>query len=356
MRTKSLAFVIALSFALPQSPAFAQTAKPADKTAKPDGKPAKPGDKKPAAAATPPEPTPPPPPPGPPPLGEALSGESKADYESGKVLFGDGDHANALVKFKSAYDKSKEPRLLWNMAACEKNLRHYSKALKLVRQYLAEGGDKLTEQDRKEGDELIKVMEPLTAKLRVNVNETGAEISLDEERVGTSPLEPTVVDIGTRRIRVQKAEFEEFVRDVPVGGAAEVAVDVNLVKIVHEGRLTVSAPQGSTIYVDGKVVGSGTWNGVLPSGGHTLRVTQEKMRPFQTEVYIQDKETRSVPVSLDPEPSKGMPAWAWVAGGVVAAGALGVGGYFLFRGEDKYEGPSGNLSPGIVQASRPLRF
>jgi hypothetical protein len=359
VRTNTLAIILALAVSTP-AVAFAQATPktPTDVTAKPAAKP-KPGDKAQKPAAPAPADvaaTPPPPAPAPPPLSDTLTGEAKADYESGKVLFGDGDNANALVKFKSAYDKSKDPRLLWNMAACEKNLRHYSKTLTLVRQYLSEGGDKLSPDDRHEGEELIKVIEPLTAKLRLNVNEPGAEISIDDEVVGSSPLEPTVVDIGTRRVRVHKPEFEDYSREIAVGGAAEMAVDVALVKIVHEGRITVRSLDRSTIAVDGKVVGSGTWTGTLPSGGHALRVTAEGMRPFQSEVYLQDKEARNVDVTLEREPSKGLPSWAWIAGGVVVAGGLGVAGYFILKPEDKYEGPPGSLQPGIVQANHPLRF
>lgn len=357
MRTQLVALFLAASTF--SASAFAQTAAPAKPaaSAKPStGAPARPGASATPPPATPAEPAPPPAPPGPPPLADALTGDAKADYESGKLLFGDGDFAGALVKFTSAYEKSKEPRLLWNMAACEKNLRRYSRSLKLVRTYLAEGGAVLTDDDRREANELIKVMEPLTAKLRINVDEPGAEVSIDDEPVGTSPVEPVVVDIGARKIRVTKPEFEPVIKEVPVGGAAEVVVDAKLAKIVHEGRLTVRAPANAAIAIDDRVVGSGTWSGTLPSGGHTLRVTAPKMRPHQTEVVIQDKQTRDLAVSLEPEPSKGgVPAWMWIAGGVVVAGGLGTAGFFIFRPEDKYEGPPGNLQPGIVQASVPVR-
>lgn len=331
--------------------AFAQT--------KPATAPAKPAPKKPAAAAPAPAPEPPPPPappPGPPALAETLTGAAKADYESGKLLYGDGDYAGSLVKFSSAYDQSKDPRLLWNMAACEKNLRRYSKALKLVRQYVKDGDQVLGEEDKKEAAELIKVMEPFTAKLQVNVDEPGAEVTLDDEVLGTSPVEPVIVDIGTRKLRVRKAEFEEVAKEVPVGGAAQVALDVKLVKILHEGRLNVKASNDATIAIDDKVVGTGSWAGVLPSGGHTLKVTAPKMRVYQAEVLIQDKQSREVAVTLEPEPSKGLPAWAWITGGVVLTGGLAVGGYFVFKQDPKYEGPNGNLSPGIVQANAPIRF
>lgn len=290
------------------------------------------------------------------PLAQTLSGEAKAQYESGKLLFRDGDYAGALVKFSSAHESSKDARLLWNMAACEKSLRRYSRALKLVRQYLAEGGTLLSAQDRAEANELVEVMEPLTAKLRVTVDEPDSEISIDDEAVGTSPIEPVVVDIGSRKVRVRKSGFEEVTKVMPVGGAAEVTLDVKMVRTVHEGRLVVRAPEDATIAIDGEVVGAGTWSGTLPSGGHTLRVTAPSKQPYQSEVLIQDRATREIGVTLDREPGKGLPAWAWVAGGVVVAGGLGTAGYLLFRTESTYQGPAGNLQPGVVQASRPITF
>jgi hypothetical protein len=190
----------------------------------------------------------------------------------------------------------------------------------------------------------------------VVVDQPGAEVFVDDELVGTSPVDPVVVDIGARKVRVRKSEFEEFTKEVPVGGAAEVAVDVKLPKIIHEGRLTVRTSTEAAIAIDDKVVGSGTWSGVLPSGGHTLRVTAPKMRPYQTEVFVQDKQSRDLAVTLEPEPSKGVPSWMWIAGGAVLAGGLGTAGFIIFRPEDKYEGPAGNLQPGVVQASRPLFY
>src|SRR5437016_6190653 len=77
-------------------------------------------------------PPPPTPPAGPPSLSETLSGDAKSAYDAAKVLFGDGDFASAALKFRSAHDLSNDPRLLWNIAACEKNLRHYAKVVSLV--------------------------------------------------------------------------------------------------------------------------------------------------------------------------------------------------------------------------------
>src|SRR5579862_8187589 len=72
---------------------------------------------------------------GPATLSDSLSGQAKDDYESGRILFENGDNAGALVKFQHAFDLSSDSRLLWDMGACEKNLRHYVHVLRLVERY-----------------------------------------------------------------------------------------------------------------------------------------------------------------------------------------------------------------------------
>lgn len=60
-------------------------------------------------------------------LADTLTGDAKAEYEAGKLLYQDGDFKNALAKFQKAQELSKDARLSWNIAACEKNLRHYTR-------------------------------------------------------------------------------------------------------------------------------------------------------------------------------------------------------------------------------------
>jgi hypothetical protein len=354
MKTSSL-----LSFALVgsvvASSAFAQKAAP----------PAKGGaagtaaavSASPAASAAP-SATTPPAPPAPPSLSETLTGTAKADYEAGKLLFGVSDFAAALIKFNAAHDASNDPRLLWNIATCEGKLHHYAKAVGMLRSYLKDGGALLSDQDRNDAAQTISAMEPLTSTMRITVNEAGADVFLDEQPIGKAPIDPVLVDIGVHKVRVHKDEFSEPTEDVTVnGGASQVLVDLKLHPIVHEGHVTITAGPKDSISIDGQVMAVGSWSGVLHSGGHTLRVTAPSMLPYQTEVLVQDDQSREIHVTLNPEPSKGLlPAWAWVAGGVVVAGGLGTGAYFLFKPTSKYDGPAGTLGPGLVQANAPVRF
>lgn len=289
------------------------------------------------------------------PLSEALTGDAKIEYESAKLLYTNGDFASALIKFSAAHERSKDPRLLWNMAACEKSLRHYARALGLVRTYVADTTGAVSDEDRRDATELIKLLEQLTTKLRVNVSETGAEVLVDEAVVGTSPVEPLVIDLGTRKVRARKAGFADAAKEVTTTGGPELVVDLAMTKALHEGRVVVHAGPRDAIAIDGRVVGTGSFSANVPSGGHTLRVSAPNMRPYQSEILVSDGQPREISVTLEPE-SKGVPTWLWIAGGAVVASGLAVGGYFLFRQDATYEGPEGNLSPGIVQASAPIRF
>jgi len=237
----------------------------------------------------------------PPPLAQTLTGTAKSDYEAGKLLFTDGDFVGANIKFRAAYDLSHDARLLWNMAACEKNLRHYAVAARLVHEYVDTGGDLLGDQDRADAAQLLAALQSFVVKLTVTVNEPGAEIDVDDARAGVSPLDkPLILDLGERKIVVKKPGFKEATKSITLGANPEEKIDVTLVPEVHEGTLVVTTAPGARVLLDGAAVGTGGFRGKLKSGGHTLRVEATGMQPMQQEVVVEDGETRTVDVPLAP--------------------------------------------------------
>lgn len=265
---------------------------------------------------------------GPKPLADTLTGDARADYESGKQLYGVQDFVTAKVKFQSAYDKSKDPRLLWNMAACERQMKHYAKARALVRRYLDEGGTLLTAQDRQDAESFLQATESLVVPVKIEVDPAGASIWIDDEPVGTSPLPgPMPLDIGTRKLRVKKDGFKEHTSSPAIGSEKDQTLTVKLEPEAHEGALAVHAPKDATISIDGTEVGTGNWSGKLKSGGHTLRVTARGKRTYQSELTLLEGENRSVDVVLEaapePPPPEGPEEWRpWVTFG--ARGTIGV--------------------------------
>ncbi len=324
--------------------------------------PAPPAAKAPAAsapAAAPPAPAAAPSPAKP--LSESLTGMAKAEYEAGRILYEEGDFAGALVKFRASYEHAKDPRLLWNMAACERGLRRYARVYALVQRYQTEAAGTLSSADQQEAESVLGAMKPFVGWLKISVDQADAAVEVDGERVATTPLSgPVLVDIGTRQLKISKPGFVPALRTIEVSGGGALAGDVAREKDVHEGRLVIFAGPGDAIEIDGRVVGVGQFDGTLPSGSHRIRVTARGMRPYQSEVVVSDNQRANLRVALEPAAVTAAPGadrsnttWLWIAGGVVAAAGLGVGAYFLFRGEDEESAPvtPGTLDPGSVTLS-----
>ncbi len=235
------------------------------------------------------------------PLAQSLSADARRDYDAGKMLFDDGDFATALLKYQAAYDATHDARLLWDVAVCEKSLRHYATTLATLARYQAEGGDLLSTGDRRDAQELSRAIAPFTSAQTINVSEEGAEVWIDGLLVGRSPLPASVVlDLGTRHVHIVKDGFRPWSRDMPVGGSAPTAVAALLEKQI--GHLDLTLPAEATVAIDGHDAGHGPTVAVdLPAGPHALRVSAPNLRPIVTDVVVEDGRSRSLDLKLEPE-------------------------------------------------------
>jgi hypothetical protein len=353
---------------------------------------------------------------------DALHGDALASFDRGSALFTDGDLAGARAEFDRAHTLGGDPRVLYNVAVCDKALHRYARALRELRLSLAEGGATLPRAYVQTVQDTIAVLGPLVTALTLNVDEDGAAIYVDDEPVGVSPLaEPLPVEVGEHVIEVRKPEFHAartriqsagspttlslqlepllergeltvrttalpagvaavavidgavvgptpwsglvpaglhtitvrapgFVgdavgRDVPFRGHAEVAIDLRPQR--HEGRLRATS-EDADIYLDGRLVGRGQYDAVVPAGEHTLRLTRAGAVENATDVIVHEGETRSVSIQLAHRSE--LPVWAWIAGGVVVAGGA-TAAVLLLTEKTRFDGKSpGTLSPGVVPA------
>lgn len=283
-------------------------------------------------------------------LSAQLGEPARVEYNAARILYQDGDYAGALVKFQRAYELSHDPRLLWNMAACEKNLRRYARMLRLIERYEKEAGSRLTEQDRQEARQLVDTVRLLVSTVRISVNEPGASVFVDGELVGKTPLpDPVLVDLGTHRVRVTKPGYEEATLVQEISGASEIALSFALERQRHQARLIVVARGADSISLDGVVVGRDRFENRVESGRHVVRVTAGSNKPYVTEINLRDGEVRRLDISEQKASSGGLTA-LWIGSGIAAAAGLGLGAYFLFRPSETTAPPTiGTIPPGTVQ-------
>ena len=277
-------------------------------------------------------------------LSDALKGPAKDAYESGRLLAANHDFEGALTKFEQAYSLSNDPRLLYNMAICNKELRHYARMQSLLQKYSREEAN-LSPENRTAVDQALAAIKPLVANVQVTVNEAGAAVSVDGEAVGTTPLrDPLALDLGKHTLTVKKAGFETSEQTIATPGGGATSVAVTLAAQKHVAQLVVTAEEGATVFVDDKAAAQGRFEGPLEPGSHHVRVTEPGKVPYASDVDLRDGETRTVEVSLESNEHHAPLIWPWIVGGVVVAAGAAVGGYFLFKPSDTTgPAPSGKL-------------
>jgi hypothetical protein len=266
-----------------------------------------------------------------PPLDQSLQGPARDAYAYAKVLFENGDFQGALTKYGQAYEQSKDPRLLYNMALCERNLRAYARTQAFLQRYKSESGSALSPEQRASVDAALSAIQNLVGKVTLGISEAGATVTVDGESVGATPLPaPLVLDLGKHAVSVRKAGFEPAEQSFEVAGGGETTVVIKLVAQAHVAHLTVAAEDAATVVIDGKTAARGRFDGPLAPGTHDVSVTDPGKTPYAAQVDLRDGETRSIEVTLQDEKHANT-VWPWVVGGAAVAAGAAVGGYFLFK-------------------------
>ncbi|MBI2391581.1 MAG: hypothetical protein HYV09_18480 [Deltaproteobacteria bacterium] len=160
---------------------------------------------------------------------EAQKAEARARYERGLKLYEQGAFDAALVEMRRAYELSPSYKILYNLGLIHRQLNDHAAALEAFREYLAEGGKKLDPKRRAEVEKAVKELEPLVATVTIEVDVVGAEITIDDAVVGTSPLaHPVLVNAGKRKIAAKLAGKPAATRVLTMAGSDTVTVKLEL--------------------------------------------------------------------------------------------------------------------------------
>ncbi len=276
-------------------------------------------------------------------LSESLSGGAREAYEAATVLLNNKDCAHAIVKYRQAYDLSKDPRLLFDMAVCDRDLRSYAQMQGLLVRYEKEASAEMSAEQKAEVDAALGAIHDLVGTVDLTVSEAGADVTVDTENVGTTPLAaPIVVDLGKHTLAVKKDGFEPVGRTIEIPGGNETRLSITLVRQAHAAILRIAADPEATIVIDRKELGRGLFDGTLLPGPHEVQVTEPGKKGYEARIVLGDGEVRTFQVTLEGERHPVL--WPWLAGGAAVLVGAGIGGYFLLQPhETRGAGPQGQL-------------
>jgi hypothetical protein len=267
-------------------------------------------------------------------LRASLDPVSLADFESAMMLWDDGDFRGAKLKFQLVYDKTKDPRLLWNLAVCDKALRRYAKALPLVHAYLEQSGNLIGDAERQEAEALARAIENFVGPVKVESDQVGATVYIDDEEVGKTPLSaPLLLDMGDRKLTLRKRGFKEHTEWIRVlGPEPQDRILVRMDRDIPAATLEVRAGNGQWIWVDDSQVGRDRWEGLVSPGIHRVRVTGAGYKAQVVEVDLTNGGHTSVWVVARPlDPSEKGYLWPLVGALVTATAIVGVVAYYGLR-------------------------
>jgi len=154
--------------------------------------------------------------------------EAEVHFRRGVELYKQGDSAGAIVEFHRAYELSPNYRVLYNVGQTYYQLQRYADAMKALRSFLSGGGSAIPAAKRAQVEADIRMLEAHVADVEVRVNADGAQIAVDDEAVGVSPLhDPVLVSIGRRKVSAVKgAQRVERFLDVATGDHASVVLEL----------------------------------------------------------------------------------------------------------------------------------
>jgi hypothetical protein len=233
----------------------------------------------------------------------------------------------ALDDYKQAYDLTKDPALLYNMARALEVLEDYPSALARYEDFARLASPELKSRVPKL-DELIAALRTRVSKLSVTCNVPGARVIVREKTVGQTLAhgEALVVALAAGRgvLEVDADGYNPFQRNVALPGGGAVSVEVTLVPKAVAGLLVVgSEPGGGTVFVDGHELGTAPVEASVGAGTHQVAVRLPGFVDATTSVVVSVGERRVVTVTL----GQGTPItkkwWFWTGiGAVVATGAI----------------------------------
>jgi hypothetical protein len=244
------------------------------------------------------------------PVRDQLPLEARGHWDAALALAAKKNWDGARTSFKAAYDLSKNPRVLFNVAIAEKELEHYPAAIEALRRELAEGKGQLSKDEGKDVESFIAGLEKFVAQLTIEVSERDADVFIDDEKIDASKLPgPVTVKIGTRRVRAVKPRFAEAAESVTLAGGGAGKVTLKLSELVRTARVNVSVvgPANAIVKIDGREVGPAPYAGQVPVTADPHQFTAEApgyVAATQS-ALVKDGEALNLTLQLAPEQEKG---------------------------------------------------
>ena len=131
----------------------------------------------------------------------------------------------------------------------------------------------------------------------------GAEVYVDDERIGTTPIKSYKLASGTHNVRISKQMFKSYKATVLIED--NTPLNYNPTLEPNFANVTITTDSGALIYIDEIYKGIGTWSGQLEAGSHVIEARKNGHRTTLREVVIIPEDGSQSYTLPDPKPIYG---------------------------------------------------
>jgi tetratricopeptide (TPR) repeat protein len=125
--------------------------------------------------------------------------EAAKHFQIGVTLYSDADYRAALVEFQRAYVLAPNVAVLYNVGEAQYQLQDYASALTTFERYMAM--TPANDNRRSEVEQTLTILRSRVGHLSVVTDPPGAEVSIDDQPIGKTPIEqPIAVSVGRRKV------------------------------------------------------------------------------------------------------------------------------------------------------------
>ena len=146
--------------------------------------------------------------------------EAARRFEHAIKLYEEGDYTLALAEFERVYELVPDYRVLYNISQVSIQLGRYARAFRTLKDYLSRGAAELAPDRAAAVHADLAQLAGKIARLNVQVDQAGAQVSVDGVAVGRSPFtEPLVVDVGEHQVQVELPGYVAQTQTFTLAGA-----------------------------------------------------------------------------------------------------------------------------------------
>jgi tetratricopeptide (TPR) repeat protein len=275
---------------------------------------------------------------------------ARLHFKLGVDFYREKNYRAALIEFQRAYAASPHYKLLYNLGQASLECQEDSSAIEYFSKYLKEGANEIADERRSEVEQNLTRLRSRLATVTVTTTQVGAEIYMDETRIGVAPLkEPVKVTAGRRKFVAVKHGYPDAERviDVASGDALKVELEfkerpqIDFAKL----RLAVNAPKQD------EAISPALWTGIATGALAASAGTLSILTMVAQNSYDEEKKGLTTRSELDRlrSDAKTKAIVADVLWGATIAGA-GVTAVLIFT----TGGSEREVAPGVALHVNPL--